>query len=336
MTELLTLLDAKNDRGLETITGVCPDNPVYLKYLNEATRSLMRRGDWFGLLVSAQFCTQDNCVVWPAWVGAIRAINVAKHPIPIRNNWYEFLRFGPGTIRNGSLCCRSDYVAEQRGTTPVFKNISCAQGRYVRAYPRCQADIGKTITIYGDDTNGQEVLVKQADGTWAAGMTLTLALPFVSTSTQFRRVTRVRKDVTQCPVDVYQYDPVANVLEDMAHYTPSQTNPSYIFSALSGITAACGSCNTKNVDVLAKMAYVPLKDDVDLLPIQNLEALKKYIEGIKMGEAQNIKGQLAKEADAVHELNLADRDLTGDDSTPVEVATFGSARLEYKRVGRMI
>lgn len=336
MTELLTLKDAKNDRGLETVTGVCPDNPVYVKYLNEATRSLMRRGDWFGLLVSAQFCTEDNCIVWPDWVGAIRAINVAKHPVPPRNNWYEFLRFGPGTIRNGSLCCHSDYVAENRGTTPVFKNIGCNVTRYIRAYARCQADMGKTITIYGVDSNGQEVLTKQSDGSWIAGMTLTLALPYVSTSTQFRRVTRVRKDVTQCPVDVYQYDPVTNLLQDMAHYSPSQTNPSYIFSVLSGITAACGSCNTKNVDVLAKMAYVALKDDTDLLPIQNLEALKKMIEGIKIGEAQNVKGQLAKEADAVHELNLADRDFTGDDSVPVSVDTFGSARLEYHRIGRTI
>ena len=217
-----------------------------------------------------------------------------------------------------------------------MKNIACGQNRYIRAYPRCQADIGKSMTFYGEDSKGQTVLVKQADGTWQAGMKVILSIPFSSTSTQFRSITRVSKDKTECPVDVYQYDPVTNLLEDVAHYEPDQTEPAFIFSVLSGMNWNTQSCPAKQVDVLAKIAIKDLSLDSDVMAIQNLEALKALVQAIKLGEQGNIEAQRAMVQDAVHQLNLQDWDENPEDTVPVQWATFGTATLARHGIGRNI
>src|SRR5262249_10176007 len=126
-------------------------------------------------------------------------------------------------------------------TTPVFNPIGCAAGVYIRAYPERQADVGKTITIYGVDSNGQELFTKQ-NGDWLPGVVLTLAIPFVSTPFTLRTITRVQKDVTKGKVRLFQYDATNNVLLDCAVYSPDETTPAYQHTVINAFNNSC-NCN---------------------------------------------------------------------------------------------
>jgi hypothetical protein len=332
---ILTLADLKADRGLRTVTNVCPNSNEFLQYVNSATRMILRRGDWFNLMAQAQFCTCDSCIVWPAFVGQIRAVNICGYPIALKNHWYEFMQFGKGAV---SGCTQSDFVLVNRGRTPVFRQILCGTTRYVRVYVRCNSDVGKTVRIYGLDANGQALNEKDGTGAWIDGVTLTLAKPYVSTSEQLRSITRVSKQATECPVDLFLYDATSDTLTDAGHYGPKETEPSYVYSKLGGTGCTCPStcASGRQITALFKMAQYNMVDDLDISPVQNLEAIKKMVWAVKKEEAGDSQGSEVEVLRAVKEMNLQDADEFPRDQVPVVVAPFGNVDLASKGIGRCI
>jgi hypothetical protein len=105
---------------------------------------------------------------------------------PPKNFWFSYDSVLPNTFhswwRNGQFLCASDLALADHGTSPVFNQIPCGQNRYLRYYITNPADVGKTITVFGTDGNGLEIITTRSDGTTQPGIVLTLALPFDSNS----------------------------------------------------------------------------------------------------------------------------------------------------------
>src|SRR5207253_7734003 len=124
------------------------------------------------------------------------------------------------------------------------------------------------------------------DNSWIDGVKLTLVgAPnnYVQTPMFVRRIDRVLKDVTQGNVLLYGFDSINNVLEDLARYEPSETNPSYVRSQLH--LCNCDCSKVYSVMALAKLRFVPVVADTDLVLIECLDALKDYISSLKFREA---------------------------------------------------
>ena len=151
---LLTLKEVR-ESSLRNIAGSCPNSAAFAQLVNDATRRIMRRGDWVGTTVPIHVCTKGGCVVWPRYVGSVRRINVCNQPIQIKNQWYEFLPYTSanwtdgnlwwGTNMFGSMCGPSATMLLQ-GRSPVFQDI-LGEGRTVRVYAVAAADLGKTVRI---------------------------------------------------------------------------------------------------------------------------------------------------------------------------------------------
>ena len=147
---MLTTLKEVRESSLRNIAGSCPNSTAFLRLVNNATRRLMRRGDWVGTIVPIQVCVRAGCVVWPRYVGSVRRINVCGTPIPIRNQWYEFLQYQSsnwGSGRNwwgnnswGTLC-GSPVDMRLQGKSPVFQDVQ-GEGRYIRGYATANIDLG--------------------------------------------------------------------------------------------------------------------------------------------------------------------------------------------------
>lgn len=84
------------------------------------------------------------------------------------------------------------------------------------------------------------------------------------------------------------------------------------------------------------MAQIDVVDDTDILPVQNLEAIASMIMSARKREGGDLQGAAEEEANAIHEMNLQDRDEAREDTVPVEVAIFGRSRLQYKRIGSIM
>lgn len=324
---MLTFSEAKKSR-LSQVSQSCVNSDDFKSLLNEATERLMRRGDWPGLVVPIYLCVKSGCVVWPRYVSKVRRINKCHSDVKVGNLWYDFIAGQSndfnrwfGTFNAGGInrFFNPQYRMVNKGFVCTYADIP-ATNCLIRFYPLCQADVGKTIQIFGLDNNGQPLQTRMNSTTWVEGITVTLALPFGTTSVYVRQIDRVIKDVTQKNVQGYAYDVTRNMLFDIAVYEPSETLPSYEKDQLY-LNNCC--CDGQSVSALVKLKYIPVETDTDLVLIDNITALKYAIQAIKAGEAGDNDGERQKMADAVHELNLQLEDVYPIDQVPVDSGFMG-------------
>lgn len=288
------------ESGILDVAGNCADNPKFAQLVNDATRRLLRRGDWSETAVPIYLCVYAGCVVLPRYVGAIRRINICNHALQVQNQWYKFLPANQDKC--GWLTWKGPECGLfQDGVTSVFQDIK-GDGRLVRAYPRIRADIGKTIQIFGIGNDGQKLMSRRSDNTFREGVTITIGDPFGSTSVYVRSIEYTIKDATHGPVNLYAYDVANNVLEDLAQYDPSETLPQYSRVKLQLPTANC--CNgLRGVLAMVKLRFIPVENDFDLVCVPNEDALELMIQSIKSQRAGDFTNFQNFEGAAVAELN---------------------------------
>jgi len=267
----------------------------------------------------------------------VMALNRCNHSIPPRNHWYGFDSVLPDDVhahnRNCNGGCWGDTAAVDGGVTSVFNQIPCLNDRYVRFYPSQPTDVGKTITIFGIDTNGQIIREQRADGTFQDGVVLTLALPYVQTTFLVRRVDRVIKQVTNGPVRGYQFD--GHTLYDLAVYDAAETVPEYRQSRIQGACTPSGCNGMSQLTALVKLQFIPVVNDDDLVLIDNLDALAIGMQSLKQSDAYDHDGAEKAMLRAVHTLNLDLRSKLPIDQIPVTVHYQGTAHLSRRRIGRV-
>ena len=337
---LLTFAAAKESR-LKRIAGVCTDNAEFKALLNDATRMLMNRGSWWATVQPLQGCVYNNCITWNRYVGTVLAVNVGCQTGHLSNHWYEFMPMEAGMVSHYRACnCGGTINVVADGMSPVYRQIECNQEMYIRAYIDRNTDVGKTITLFGINNNGQPIRSLRDDGTYQDGVILTFAKPYVSTSFPVRKITKVIKDTTDGNITLWQYDATNDVLLDMATYEPGETAPSYRHSKIMGYRAGCncsGTCGgLTRIQALVKLEFVPVVYDTDLVLIENVDALATAMQSIKASDAYDPKTAEAEMARAVHELNLELSNRFPIDQIPVIVNAFGTASPRRHGIGRML
>jgi hypothetical protein len=332
---MLTFADCKT-APIANVAGVDPSSLQFADYVNEAIRRLLKRGDFNNTVVPIHVCIKSGCVVWPRYVDQVRKINLCNRPLPLNNLWYDWLNMEDRSLShwNGLLVGGSNCRMDAYGRSPVFNDVA-GEGRLIRAYAEAFADVGRNITIFGEDNNGQPLMTKNPDGTWAEGITLTFTNPWASTSIYVRRIDRVIKDVTQKRVRLYAYNPVNDLLEDIAYYDPTETNPEYARyrihapswpqtttpGSINGGPSNC--CPTFGVTALVKLKFIPVVADTDLV-IVDQDAIKDMIQAIRFGESGDYAKAAAGEAKAIREANRELENANPDAVIPVENNVFGS------------
>lgn len=346
MPALLTFGELKAS-DVPDIAGVCRDSSQFTNYVNKATRMLMTRGDFFGTVEKIQVCTYNDCIVWPRYVGTVLAVNFMRRPTQVWNNWYSFVPlslgdFGSHGFRSTRGCYGGNATIIDDGLTPVFNPIACGHEYYIRAYPSTQEDIGKTVTIFGIDENGQVIRTGPSHGVWQEGVTLTLAVPFVSTSFKVREVVRITKEVTQGVVRYYQYDADTDLMQDLVWHDPGELTPAYRRSRLPRRRSCSGSCPTTpcnglaSVEAMVKLDFQPVSADSDLVLIANQDALRDAILAIRYSDNGDKDQALKYELSAIHEMNLDLDNKVPKEQTPVSIDPFGSASPLRHRIGHII
>lgn len=329
---MLTLGNAQTSR-LARVGGFVPTSADWILLINDAMRECMRRVPQYRRMCS---CVYGGCITWPRSVNAVLAINRPRHHVPVRNHWYEYHTIfdsdrqhcrggctGSGTHHHGG---HSDHVALSGNHSSVFNPIAKGVSVYLRFYCDNQADIGKTVRIFGVDSNGQRLVGMRPDGTFQEGLVLTFAAPYVQSTVQVRHIEYALKDETQGAVRGYQWD--GTQLWDLAYYEPSETAPDYATSTIQGM--ACSSCSTSPqfISALVTLKAVPARFADDLILIDNVDALAAMMQAIKYGEAGDSDNQLKQETIAVHSLNL---DIWGTEEAAI---SFHNNVFSGARIGR--
>lgn len=304
----------------------------FLTICRDAVRQLMNRGGWFATVNPLDACIRGNVVTWPRGVSTILGINVNEMPLPISNMWYQFMQpnmHGNGWARayrqNGWF---GNANVETTGRAVVFNPIR-AEGFSIRTFITMPSDVGKFITYYGTDVNGNPIITTRPDGTVQYGVQVKLASPMVETPVAIRHVTRVVKDETDGDVIAFQYNLAAGFMLDLARYQATETNPEYITTALRGVCNLRqhpNSCNdgcVRCVSSLVKLNFVPFKFDDDLVQIDCEDAIRDMVLAIRKKDQGDLQASLAYETSALRELNYQMKERYPDDQFQVNFRPFG-------------
>ena len=311
---MLTLKQIKNS-SVANIASADVNSVQFSNYVSEAVSRLCDLGDWVGstaTMVSQVYIdTQNGVMVWPYFVDAVLAVKENRRLAPPKNYWYEFVPTGgewartvTGLMNNYHSNCWPR-VVRFSGTTPVLLQPSPANPFAIQATAENAADNGKTVTIYGVDTNGNEVYTTQ-DGVIQRGVTVTLVTNPITKDDaggviNFISISHVSKDQTGAEVNLWVYSLTSPYATLVANYAANETSPQYLFSQISGVLQP----SWKFIEALVKIKPLPVVNDNDLIPLDNIEAIKSMIQSIKRAEAGDVDGANKFEVEAVRRLIMA-------------------------------
>ena len=220
--------------------GLDPEGVDFRHYTNDAVRELMRRGNWWATVQPVIGCVREHTITWAREVAAVLALNNCNRPADLANLWGQYMPLDAEHVRMAR-----DYdhwgragnvVVETTGTSCVFNPI-VADGMNLQLYISQPTDAGKFVTIYGIDSNGQVIRSQRPDGTFQDGLVLTLTNPMVQSPYCIRHVIRVVKDITDGPINAYQYSVPGNFMVDLAQWQATETNPQYITTRIKSCSA---------------------------------------------------------------------------------------------------
>lgn len=316
-----TLSNFKQAFSWVAFLNMGPTDPRWLLLLNEALSRLMNLGLWVGTYQRYQICTNNACLTWPRQFETIEVVDVCGVPITVRNQWFEFLDQGPGLWRGGRggrcglTCPTINYLDRGRGFVTFDDPTDYC---YIRLFTQFAADAGKNVNLRGWDLNQQWVLTN--DGA-VVGENLTLTATYIdSTTVWMPQVFREAiKDKTLGHVRAYWYsssDPYVTglnpdgsphainlamvTLYPIALWEPGELVPDYRRCVIPSISRNAGCCSglvpndcKPTVTVMAKLAFVPLDNDLDLLPLTNAAAVKMAMLSVLKQERGDLEGARA-------------------------------------------
>lgn len=347
----LRLYDVRHSR-FPGVLGLCTDDVQGIaERVNTAQQRLLyakEAGDagWWGTWAEMAFNVSRSSpyLTLPREVARLEMVDVCKHPVPIHNQFYEYLSFGNGRMPQSANWrhCR-DLLPNTytRNNVATFKDLASAP-QLISVYATDSRDNIKRILISGLDPDGLEVYTDDFTNR-VSGEFLTLKSPVdgpAMTVTLFSAITGIQKDATYGAVRIYQHDPNTGeeVLlltmhpdEETAHYRR------YYFHNLPN--DCCDSLtDTTQVTALVKLEPIPVRVDTDYLLIQNLEALIEEAQSLRYSEMDSESAKMMAAERHRQAIGLLQGELNhylGKGSLAIQFAPFGSARLAKQRIGMM-
>lgn len=328
---LYTLLDARTFVAKFVEAGTCANRAVVVDRINEACRRLLPEANWSGTIFRLRFATNNNTITLPRNVLRVLKVDVDMTPREVFGISYEFMEGGPG-----ELCPEDGYgpdLLDIGDGWPTFFDIPAGIPSKLIAFSTALEDVGQQLTIMGRDVYNADITTSLGlpgetitIGRWQNGTEGTVNandLPQTTTNS-FTDITAVHKPVTRGFVSLYTYDATDHRMYFLSKYHPDETVPGYRRYRLTDPNFT----DVRNVLCQVKLRFVPLSHDNDLLPIQNLDALKQEV--ISIREENDGKGTSAEAAHnkAIRLLNAQLNDAHDSDDAGIHVQSemgLGSA-----------
>ena len=355
MAQRLRLYDCRNSRLPSTI-GLCQqDAHAIAENVNGAQRRLLmcpEAGDegWWGTWAEVAFAIDPAkpIITLPREIARLEAIDVCHRPVPLHNQFYEYLQFGNGRMPKRTTQCPGFINVFTRNTSATFRDLTNPpQNIYV--YLTDPTDVGKRVMISGLDANGN-IIYTQDGVNRVTGVFVSLTSPFAVAPMTFNTITGIQKDITNGQVQFFQVDPVTGAQILLLTMEPSEQTASYRRYFLNPIPRNCcglfiNACVSPNlptqvlVTAIAKLELIPVMVDTDYCLIQNLEAIIEECQSIRYSRVDNPSAKAMSAAahkTAIGFLNGELNHYIGKDQVAVNVSPFGSAHLARRKIGTLI
>jgi hypothetical protein len=330
--------------------GYCADDiPRISKAVNAAQQRLLHAreaGDegWWGTWAEMVFnvSRDDPYITCPRSVARLEGIAVCGEPIPVNNQFYEYLSFGNGLLPKTWLTCNTGLIqAYSRNNVPTTRDLT-GTDQVISVYPIDPTDVNKSVIIQGTDTFGN---VTRSRDVYSVinGQKLTLTVPFVNPPSHYNTITGIQKDRTNGPVQITQTDPITFETRLLLEMEPSEMVSGYRRYYLSELPTNCchvpGDSTTVQVKAIAKLEFIPVVVDTDYCIIQNAEAIIEECMSIRYSRIDTVSAKQMSREHHRNAIGLLNGELThylGMDQPAVIFAPFGSAHLRNQKIGAII
>ena len=267
MSTGLTVADARTALYMQ-VDPADPATPLFIPYLNQCQERITNSGNWKNGYGQVDYQTTTGYITLPRRWESIIGVTRVNYPTGVYPRMVEFMTSGPGYFDDTTKDIRDIIDQGDVCTQIVQENPGFPQFTIADA-----GDAGKTVRVYGYDTNGDEVF----DSSGNAGLELTLVNPTVTGSVEMT-VTQVVKEATNGYVTfnvVVDGSPV-----ELSVYEPSETNPIYRRYKVGTLTAR--GDGKPWLRCLCKRRYVPAVAETDLVWPDNLGALKHALIAVRL------------------------------------------------------
>lgn len=317
---LYTLEDAINavSRFVENGSGAC-DQPTVIDRINEACDRLLVKGDWPHSMMIVRARVDNWTFPLPNELEAIRAINIDNEPSTVNNPYFRFMSSGPGEER--SWCGTGHKDIDEMGTYPLMYDLpsieepaGCREtdrtftvdGLQIMAFSTSPADINQVVTLQGLDKYNAQLGATGASFTpsetvritpWDGGSEGALSAELTSypmSTRLYRQIISWSKPETAGHVTLYAVDAETSRMWFLAKAHPYETRPYWRRYRLRQQT-----CCASNILIYGKMASRKLRALDDILPIQNIPAIKMMVQSIEFENKQQLNQAVEYEANAI-------------------------------------
>ncbi len=346
----LRLLDFRLSRGPQLV-GICQGIAILFEKLpsDAQERIINDRGagneGWWGAWAKVAYnvARAHPYITTSRYVSRLEYLDVCKRPVPIQNEFEEFLEFGIG-LQPRNACnpgCRFPQNYD-RGLFPTFIDIA-PTNKTLRVFMTDPGDVGKRVLIQGLDSQG-EIIFSQDGLQPTVGEFLMLQMPFSQFPLEISQITGIQKDVTIGVVRFYEVDLTTGDMVLLLTMEGSETVASYRRYFLDGLPLNCCDNNPQagtsaQVVGMAKLELIPAQQDSDWLLIQSLEALISECQSIRF-DGMDSPGADQKSAMKHHQaigfLNGQLTDKLGKTRPAAIVKPFGNATLRRQGIGTLI
>lgn len=318
---MLTLAQVQAS-SVANVASLNATDPEFTQIVNDAVEQLIDIGSWWGTVQPLLGCVYDSCIVWPVRVDAVLGMDINRHPVRLENHWYHFIPMDDHH-REWALGWHHGHRprVEFEGTTPLFDPPSTTNPVTLQFTCDNPIDYGKTVTVYGTDTNGHEVFATRPDGSSQRGILLTLATPFVQMPVALTRVSSIVKDITSGTVRAWGYSPLIEV----GTYRAGDTSPQFLYSRVPTFA--------RSISALVKLGFQPVNQASDILCLDCLDAIKFQVQAIRARDAGDPEKSLGYEKMAIRRLNMQLRTRFPMEQFVFAFKPFGRDTLDKVKIG---
>lgn len=312
---------------VKRIFGSCGDDVVF-KRLNRAVELLANKGEWSPLLGNIDITCDANLVTLPREIETILQVSYGDYPALGRDELFRYHLNGPGDRATPA----NFRWWESNSSSPVFRDLDEPAQVALIATKAC--DNGKVVTVYGYDEDNNQVRYNDQTGYRYALGSFESPVPASSSSNAsssssgsgsvsssgcvweiptFCRITRVKKPVTQGPVQLWSLDQDGELDTLLAVYDWDDTEPRFRRLRID-------RSNASLVRIHYRRKNFKLRRRSDLIPLQNPEAVVMMARGLYYYDKMEIAQAEACEATALRWLEEEARTQSPPIFSPMQFA----------------
>ena len=300
--------------------GLAVDDTRLLGYVNRAQRELANEGEWPGLVDQWYFRTdplEDALLTVPSKFERVLGVTLDGVPKEIRSPWFEFCRYGTGSMYNNELDSYGNAVSARvnwtdilvdRGESVTRTELPVDGGPWkLRVYASIDEDTGGVspeLLVRGTDENGEEirsgVIAGSTIASYISGEYIAIDYAAVGgyseSINEYSGLKSVLKPVTRRGVRLTAWNGVTEV--ELSRYDWDETNPTYRRYFMPDLFKDKNGERDSIVRARCRLKVPTIADDSDVMVIGNEVALcemmiAQYKRQVNDGEAYLMHKQTA-------------------------------------------